>query len=144
MATAKDRVARAVTRVHVALYRLTGGRLGSRVAGMPVLLLTTRGSRTGKERTTPLGFLEDGDRLVLVASYGGDPRHPGWYHNLRAEPEVKVTRGRLTQTRVARTAGPEEKAELWPRIVAAYPGYDKYQEKTTRDIPVVILTPASS
>ncbi len=143
MADARDCTARAVTAFHETAYRVTGGRVGGRVARMPVLLLTTTGRKTGRRRTTPLTYLDDGDRLVLVASYGGARRHPSWYLNLTAEPEVEVTRGRRTAHMRARTATPEEKAELWPRATSVYRGYAAYQERTTRDIPLVILTPAT-
>jgi deazaflavin-dependent oxidoreductase (nitroreductase family) len=107
---------------------------------MPVLLLTTAGRKTGRRRTTPLTYLDDVDRLVLVASYGGAPRHPSWYLNLTAQPEVEVTRGRRTVRMQARTATPDERAELWPRVTSRYRGYAAYQERTTREIPLVILT----
>lgn len=139
MANTKDRLARVVTGAHKAIYRRTDGRVGGRVAGMPVLILTTRGAKTGKARTTVLGYLADGDRLVLVASNGGDSRHPGWYRNLSADPEVLVTLGASTRPMKAHTAAAEEKEVLWPRVVAAYRGYGRYQERTTRDIPVVVL-----
>jgi deazaflavin-dependent oxidoreductase (nitroreductase family) len=141
MAKAKDRVSRLVTGVHKALYRASGGRLGGRVAGMPVLLLATRGRNSGRTRTTPLTYLADGDRLVLVASNGGDSRHPDWYRNLCAEPVVSVTVGTSARAMTARKASPAEKERLWPMVVARYSGYDRYQRRTTRDIPLVILEP---
>jgi deazaflavin-dependent oxidoreductase (nitroreductase family) len=140
MADIRDSVARAVTNFHELAYRSTGGALGGRVSGMPVLLLTTTGRKTGRRRTTPLTYFEEGDDLVLVASYGGAPRHPSWYLNLSANPEVEVMRGRRTQRMRTRTATSEEKAKLWPRITSTYRGYASYQEKTTRDIPLVILS----
>jgi deazaflavin-dependent oxidoreductase (nitroreductase family) len=140
MADLKDTVAKAVTAFHETLYRTTGGRLGGRVMGMPVLLLTTTGRKTGKRRTTPLTYLDDGERIVLVASYGGSPQHPTWYLNLSAHPEVEVTRGSRTGPMLTRTATAEEKAELWPRVTKMYKGYAAYQERTARDIPLVILT----
>ena len=135
----KDRVARVVTGAHRALYRLSGGRVGGRLAGMPVLLLTTRGRTTGRPRTVPLTWFADGDAIVLVASYGGDDRHPGWYRNLCADPRVEVVQGRSRRTLTARTATPEERDRLWPTIVATYPGYARYQSQTTRPIPLVVL-----
>ena len=140
VAKVKDRVVRAVAATHAIAYRVSGGRIGGRVAGVPVLLLTTRGRRSGKRRVTPLGYVEDGPRVVLVASYGGDRRHPAWYRNLEAHPEVRVTQGRATRTMVARTATEAERARLWPRVVAAYGGYQRYQERTSREIPLVVLT----
>ena len=134
-------MARAVTAAHRAVYRLSGGRVGGRVAGTPVLLLTTRGRRSGQPRTTALGYVEDGDRLVVIGSYGGDPRHPDWYRNLCADPDVQVTRGSSTRAMTARTATAAERERLWPEVVAAHPYYDRYQKRTTREIPLVILTP---
>ncbi len=135
----KDRVARVVTTAHIAVYRVTGGRVGGRLGGMPVLLLTTVGRRTGRRRTVPLTYFTDGDAVVLVASYGGDDRDPRWYGNLRAHPQVEVTQGRWRRTLVARDATPDERARLWPRITATYRGYDRYQRRTTRSIPLVVL-----
>lgn len=141
MANAKDRIARMVTGAHKALYRRTHGRIGGRIGTMPVLILTTRGRNSGRPRSTILGYLADGDRLILVASNGGDPRHPNWYRNLSADPEVLVTVGTSTRPMTAHTAPDEEKERLWPRVVDAYRGYERYQERTTRDIPVVVLEP---
>jgi deazaflavin-dependent oxidoreductase (nitroreductase family) len=130
--------------LHTALYRLTGGRIGGRLYGAPVLLLTTRGRKTGKTRTTPLLYLEDGDRLVVVASKGGAPRHPAWFLNLTADPEVTVERGRERLPMRAHEADEEERARYWPQVVAMYPGYAGYQEKTSRRIPLVVLEPRPS
>jgi deazaflavin-dependent oxidoreductase (nitroreductase family) len=137
----KDALFKAGTSVHNELYRRTGGRLGGRAGRLPMLLLTTTGRKTGQARTTPLGYLPDGDRMVVVASYGGDDRHPQWYLNLQANPEATVQAGARTQRVRAATATGEEKAELWPRVLALYSGYAGYQQTTTRDIPLVILTP---
>ncbi|MFP5376379.1 MAG: nitroreductase/quinone reductase family protein [Acidimicrobiia bacterium] len=130
---------RALTVAHLALHRATGGRLGRRLAGMPVLFLTTRGRRTGRRRTVPLTYFDDGGAMVVVASYAGDDRDPAWYRNLLACPEVDVTVGGERRAMVARPATPEEKARLWPRIVAAYEGYRRYQARTDRDIPLAVL-----
>jgi deazaflavin-dependent oxidoreductase (nitroreductase family) len=136
---AKDIGARIVTGFHEAVFRLSNGRIGNRGFGMPVLILTTTGRKTGKQRTTMLTSpVQDGDSVVLVASYGGDDRHPTWFLNLRDDPQVEITmEGRARRMR-ARVATPEEKAELWPRVVAAYRGYGQYQKRTERDIPLVI------
>src|SRR3954468_24170031 len=107
---AKDFGARYVTAFHRLMYKTSGGRFANRIANMPVLLLTTTGRKTGQERTTPLTYMEDGDRVVLVASYGGDDRHPKWYLNLTANPQVKVTRGTETTAMRARTATAEERS----------------------------------
>ncbi|MDQ3385553.1 MAG: nitroreductase family deazaflavin-dependent oxidoreductase [Actinomycetota bacterium] len=124
---------------HTTIYKLSGGKLGDRLVGMPVLFLTTTGRRSGEPRTTPLTYLEDGDDLVIVASYGGEEKHPAWYLNLTADPAVGVERHGLTEARGARTATAEERAVLWPRAVAAYSGYAGYQRRTAREIPMVIL-----
>ncbi len=129
------------TRTHIALYRRTGGKLGGRFRGSPVLLLTTTGRRSGQLRTTPLLHVVDGNRKVVVASYLGAEHHPAWYHNLLAHPEVTVQAGSSVQQMRAEVADPAERARLWGPLVAMYPTYDDYQAKTERQIPVVILTP---
>ena len=132
---------RCLTVVNRIVYRLSGGRVASRVARMPLLLLTTRGRRTGKERTVVLGYLEDGEALVVIGSHAGLPEHPAWYLNLRANPSVGVQIGREQQTRDARRATVEESERLWPRVLAASPAYAKYRAKTSREIPLVLLEP---
>lgn len=134
---------KAFTRTHVWVYRTTGGRLGGRFGRAENVLLTTTGRTSGAERTTPLTATIDGDRVVLVASNGGAPRHPDWYLNLCADPAVRVQRGGTTTAMTARTATDEERAELWPRVVATYKGYEGYQRKTSREIPLVICEPAA-
>jgi deazaflavin-dependent oxidoreductase (nitroreductase family) len=131
---------KAIVKLHVALYRLTGGRLGSRFkGGAPVLLLTTTGRKTGKRRTNPLLFVEDDDGYAVVASAGGAPKHPAWYLNLRNNPEVHVQVKNRRMNAYAETTGEEDRARLWPELNAIWPDYDKYQGKTSRQIPVVIL-----
>jgi len=145
MPNAKDAAARFLTGLHGSVFRATDGRLLGRVAGMPVVMLITTGRKSGKPRSTMLTSpVQEGDRVVLVASYGGDDRHPAWFLNLRDHPDVEVTMlGRRRRMR-ARTASADEKAELWPRITATYRGYAGYQRRTERDIPVVILEPSAS
>ena len=126
-------------RSHRAVYRLTRGRLLGRVAGMPVLLLTTTGRRSGRARTTPLTYFEAGNDLVIVASNGGEDRPPAWWLNLREHPEARVTIGTRSHSVTARAATGEEHERLWPMITAAYPGYAAYARRTTRPIPVVVL-----
>jgi deazaflavin-dependent oxidoreductase (nitroreductase family) len=127
--------------IHSTLYRLTDGKRGGRMRGAPILLLMTTGRRTGKRRTTPLMYGRDGDRLVLIASKGGDPKHPAWYLNLRGrEAEVQIG-GERRRVR-ARDADGEERERLWTLMVGLYPPYADYQTKTTRRIPVVVLEPA--
>ena len=135
---------------HVRIYRWTNGRLlgtwriGSAFRrGVPVCLFTHTGRRSGRLLTTPLLFLPDGERLVVVASQGGLPRNPQWYLNVRANPEVTVqVRGEVRRMR-ARTASPEERAELWPRLVDLYADFESYQAWTDRVIPVVICEPVA-
>jgi len=126
---------------NVWLYRKSGGRLGSRMKGAPLLLLTTRGRKSGKSRTTPLIYLEDGSELAVVASKGGWPEHPLWYRNLQAAPEVQVEIGRDVRAMSSRTANAEERLRLWPRLVALYSEYADYQSWSDREIPVVLLRP---
>ena len=130
-----------VSRIHVALFRLSRGRIGARIGKeLPVLLLTTTGRKSGKRRTTPLLYVEDGTRYVVVASVGGAPKHPAWYLNLQADPSATLeVQGRTLAVR-AETASPEERARLWKALTAMYPTYDAYQAKTTREIPVVTLS----
>ncbi len=132
-----------VTGAHEAVVRATNGRLLGRAGGMPVLILTTTGRKSAKPRSTVLTSpVHDDERVVLVASYGGDDRHPSWYLNLRDDPRVSVTMAGEERTMRARVADGDEKAALWPQIVGAYRGYAAYQSWTDRDIPVVILEPA--
>lgn len=144
-ASAKDATFRLFTGVHERVFTASKGRLLGRLGGMPVVLLATTGRRSGKRRTTMLTApVADGDRVVLVASFGGDDRHPTWYLNLLADPDVEVTMSGSTRRMRARVASAEEKDELWPRVVAAYRGYAAYQRRTSRDIPLVILEPAGA
>jgi deazaflavin-dependent oxidoreductase (nitroreductase family) len=125
---------------HVKAYLETDGRKGHHwYRGVPTLLLTTRGRRSGMLRRTALIYGRDGDAYVVVASVGGRPEHPAWYLNLRANPEVGVQVGPETFTARARKATAEEKGRLWPEMASIWPDYDTYQKKTTRSIPVVIL-----
>jgi deazaflavin-dependent oxidoreductase (nitroreductase family) len=136
----KDLLFRVGTGIHRLLLRGTGGRLGGRLAGMPVVLLTTTGRRTGRRRTTVLTTpVHDDDRVVLVASYGGDDRHPAWFLNLREHPDVEVEMDGRSRPMRARMATDDEKGDLWPQVVAAYGGYSGYQARTDREIPVVVL-----
>jgi deazaflavin-dependent oxidoreductase (nitroreductase family) len=129
---------------HLFWYRATGGLIGGNVLGMPALLLTTTGRKSGQRRTTPLMYLPDGDDMVVIASNGGNRNHPAWYLNLRAEPEAEVQVGRETKRVRAEEANAEERARLWPQAVKMYSGYERYQQETKRTIPVVILRRVSS
>ena len=127
---------------HVDRYRATDGEEGFRwKRGTKILLLTTKGRRSGEERTTPLIFCEDGDDYVIVASKGGNPEHPDWYANLTADDTVGVQVKGDRFTARARTASDSERERLWLRMVEAWPDYDSYQSKTDRKIPIVILEP---
>jgi len=127
--------------VHRALYRWSDGRLGGRLRGGPVLLLTTTGRTTGQERTWPLSYLSTGDEVVLIASAHGSPSQPAWYRNLRAHPLVRVQQGGTIQTMVSRVAQGTERARLWERVVTQYPVWAAYQRKADRELPVVLLRP---
>jgi deazaflavin-dependent oxidoreductase (nitroreductase family) len=140
----KDCFARWMTGWHQLIFRSSNGSLLNRIFGMPVVMLTTTGRKSGRRRTTMLTSpVQDGDSVVLVASYGGDNRHPAWYLNLRDNPDVEVMMLGDTRRMRARTASKREKAELWPRVTAAYGSYASYQRSTDRDIPLVILEPAA-
>lgn len=129
------------TRAHVQVYKATGGRLGGSYFRAPILLLEHVGRRSGTRRTTPLLYLDDHPDLVIVASRGGSKAPPAWWLNLEAGPSTAVRVGSERREVVARTATPEEKQELWPRLVDLYSDYETYQKRTDRDIPVVILSP---
>jgi deazaflavin-dependent oxidoreductase (nitroreductase family) len=127
---------------HTAVYRASGGRIGHRVPGFaPSLLLDHVGARSGAERTSPLVYGEDGENLILVASKGGYPKNPGWFHNLMANPETTVQVGSRRRRVHARVATPEERERLWPLMVGVYGGYEDYRRRTDREIPLVVLEP---
>lgn len=129
-------------REHTERYIASDGDDGHLWSGVPTLLLTTLGRRSGRPRRTPLIYGRDSDRFLLIASKGGSPSHPEWYLNLRDEPRVRLQVGAERFDAQARTATPEEKAALWPLMTALWPAYDDYQRQTPRDIPLVILTRA--
>lgn len=137
----KDSNVRRLSALHRFVFKLTGGRLGSRLVDNDVLLLTTVGETTGREHEVPLLYLSNGGSFVVVASYGGRSEHPQWYDNLLAEPEAKVQIGTETVAVRSRTATSEERSLLWARVVGAYEGYQVYQSRTDREIPIVILEP---
>jgi deazaflavin-dependent oxidoreductase (nitroreductase family) len=137
-----ETVLKLVTGLHKTVFRVSNGRIANRGSGMPVLMLTTTGRKSGEPRTTMLTSpLQDGGRIMLVASNGGDDRDPSWLGNLRADPSVQVTMDGRTVPMTAHVADAAEKADLWPRIVADHAHYAGYQAKTERDIPVVVLEP---
>jgi deazaflavin-dependent oxidoreductase (nitroreductase family) len=124
---------------HVRRYRETGGEVGHIWNGVPALLLTTTGRKTGEQRTTPLIYGRDGDAYLIVASKGGQPEHPGWYQNLAKTPEVELQVKDEVFPARARTATAEERERLWQTMTGIWPAYDDYQAKTDREIPVVVL-----
>jgi deazaflavin-dependent oxidoreductase (nitroreductase family) len=131
-----------MSQIHRAIVHLSGGWVLGSAFGMPVVELHTVGRKSGRPRSTMLAApVVDGDRVVLVASKGGDDRDPDWYCNLVADPEIELTMAGRRRPMRARRASPEEKAALWPRVVAAYRGYGSYQRRTDRDIPLVICEP---
>lgn len=137
-----DLLMKTMSRTHRALLTVSGGRIGWSVGSLTAVELHTVGRSTGKRRSTMLTSPVHGNgRYVLVASKGGDERNPRWYLNLTANPDIELTVNGRTMRMRARTASTDEKARLWPDIVAAYRGYAAYQRKTTRDIPVVICEP---
>jgi deazaflavin-dependent oxidoreductase (nitroreductase family) len=139
--TAWRLITKGMTGTHAAIYRASGGKVVGRMFNSPVLLLITTGRKTGRERTTPLLYLEDGENLVVVASVGGAPKHPDWYWNLKANPEARVEIGDRTLRIRAEEARGEEKRRLWARLVEMYPPYEDYQRRTKREIPVLVLRP---
>ena len=139
-----ERVTRTLFRFFVPLnrfaYERTGGRVGGRLRGAPVLLLSTTGRKTGKRRTTPLLYLVDDDGLVVVASAGGASKHPAWFLNLCSNPEVDVQMGSEHRPMLASETSGDQRTRLWAKLVDMYPSYDAYQRRTTREIPVVVLS----
>ena len=127
---------------HTRIYRLSRGLIGHRVPGLPpMLLLEHVGAKSRTHRTSPLVYIQDGDDYVLVASKGGYPRHPAWFHNLRANPETTIQVGSRKIPVTARVATDAERNRLWPRVVDLYSGYEGYQKRTERKIPLVVLKP---
>ena len=129
--------------LHTALYRASGGRLGHTVPGTPIriLLLDHVGAKSGTKRTSPLFYVRDGEDLVIVASKGGFPKHPAWFHNLQAHPDTAVQIGSEIRPVHARLATAEERPGLWDKAVSAYHGYEDYRVRTDREIPLVVLEP---
>jgi F420H(2)-dependent quinone reductase len=137
-------VLRRLMGLHTIAYRATRGVIGHRVPGAPpMLLLDHVGAKSGTKRTIPLVYIEDGKDVVLVASKGGFPRNPAWYHNLRANPDTTVQIGAEHRKVHARVATPMERERLWPMAVQTYSGYAGYQKRTDREIPLIVLEPRS-
>jgi deazaflavin-dependent oxidoreductase (nitroreductase family) len=135
----KPRTIRLMGRLHAYLWRLTRGRFVDGIGATPFLLLTTKGRKTGRLRTTPVLYLEEGRDLIVVASFGGNDMHPAWYLNLQECPEAEVVvRGERRRV-TARETTSEEKKLIWPRLVKLYPQFDSYQQRTSREIPLLRL-----
>jgi deazaflavin-dependent oxidoreductase (nitroreductase family) len=138
-------VLRRLMGAHTTAYRLTGGLVGHRFPGAPpMLLLDHVGAKSGTERTAPLVYVKDGEDVVIVASKGGHPKNPAWYYNLRANPDTTVQIGHEKRKVHARVATQEERPRLWPMAVKTYSGYSEYQERTDREIPLVVLEPRAA
>lgn len=141
MAVSRNPFVELFWRLHPRLYAWSGGRIGGRLLNMPVLLLTTRGRKSGRERTTALTYLPRGATYVVIASCLGEARHPQWWLNLLAEPKAHVQVGRRRVAVTAREAEHAERDELWRAVTERAPDYDEYAARTTRKIPVVVLEP---
>ena len=128
--------------IYIAVYRLTKGRFGGSMAGLGVLLLTTTGRKTGKVRTVPLGFLRDNENYVIIASNMGADSNPGWYFNVQSNPQVTIQVDDHEMKATAKTADADTRKRLWEQLVKISPRYGTYETKTSREIPMVILTPA--
>ncbi len=134
---------RLTTTLHTFLYRLTGGRTGSQMRGFKVLLLTTTGRKTGKQRTTPLGYFEAEGGYVIIASNGGLPQNPAWYYNIKSIPQVNIQVKDRRLTVNGEVADPATRARLWQQLMREAPAYGDYEKSTDRVIPLVILRPSA-
>jgi deazaflavin-dependent oxidoreductase (nitroreductase family) len=127
---------------HVAIYRASHGLVGHRFPGAPPnLLLDHVGAKSGKLRTSPLVYAVDGENVILTASKGGHPHNPGWFYNLKANPDTTIQIGSQRRAVHARVAKPAERKRLWPKVVSVYGGYEGYRRRTAREIPLVVLEP---
>jgi deazaflavin-dependent oxidoreductase (nitroreductase family) len=141
----KDAIFKAVTKFHQVVFDLTKGKLTGKASGMPVVKLTTIGRKSGQPRSTMLTSpLEEGDKVVLVASYGGDDRDPMWFANLVANPDVEVVMSGSSRSMRARVAEGDERTRLWETLTVKHTNYAAYQRKTSRQIPVVVLEPRTT
>lgn len=134
-------IAKAIFSVVIFLYKVSGGIIGGTMNGNSVLLLTTTGRKTGKSRTLPLLYIRDGEAYVITASAGGAKKHPGWFFNVRSNPQATIQVHKQQMKVTAEVAGPEKKSELWAKLVAVAPNFAGYQKHTSREIPMVILRP---
>lgn len=144
-ASMQPRAWQALQSSHIAIFRGSGRRLGTELAGLKFLFLHHFGAKSGVERVTPLVYVEDGESLVIIASKGGDRRHPAWFHNLKAHPDVRVELRGEVRNVMARVAAGEERERLWKKATKLWPEYDNYQARAPhREIPVVVLEPRAS
>ncbi len=134
---------RSVMALAVFLYRLSGGKIGGRVQGLRVLLLTTTGRKTGKKRTTPLGYFEQDGGYVIIGSNAGFDTHPAWFLNLRSTPRATIQINDRQLEVDAEIAGPKQRGQLWSRLMELAPSYTSYAKRTSREIPLVILRPVN-
>lgn len=132
---------KATGKLNIPLYRMSGGRVFGSLDGSPVLLLTTTGRKSGQQRTAPVVYMRDGERLIVIGSNAGNVRAPAWALNLEANPDAEVETGRKRRAVRARIAAGDERADLWRRINEQYSGFDDYAAKTDRDIRVFVLEP---
>jgi F420H(2)-dependent quinone reductase len=130
-----------IFKIIVFLYTMSGGRIGGKVGKLPVLLLTTTGRKTGKQRTRPVAYIMDGSDYVITASAGGADTHPGWFFNIRSNPQVSIQIKETHRHVTGEIAEPEKKSALWARLVEVAPNFARYQKHTTREIPMVMLHP---
>ena len=142
LSSLKDAAGRVTNVLHRTILQVSGGRIGGTGFGMPVVMLHHTGRKSGQRRTTMLTTpVHDDNRVVIVASWGGDDRHPQWYLNVKANPDVELTLNGERRKMKAHVASAEEKADLWPQVTTKYKGYAQYQTRTEREIPLVILEP---
>ncbi|MEO6028087.1 MAG: nitroreductase family deazaflavin-dependent oxidoreductase [Candidatus Binatia bacterium] len=137
----RNKLTEVIWSVHRFLYRVSGGRIGGSAVGLPVLMLTTKGRKSGEPRTSVLTYLPKGRAAVVFASNAGEPKHPAWWLNLVADPHAQVQIGRDVTPMSAREADGAERQQLWAELVRASPSYAEYEQRTTRRIPVVVLEP---
>ena len=128
------------TQLNVIVYRLTGGRLMNRMEGAPICLVTMTGRKSGQQKTICLMYTPHEDKVLLVASLGGAPKHPVWYYNLKAQPEITIQIGSRERRMIAREASADERLALWPVVVANYRSFEAYQKRTEREIPMFVCT----
>lgn len=134
-------IMKAMAKVHTTVLRMSGGRIGNQMGGNTILLLHHVGAKSGKRYATPLAYVEDGDAYAVIASGAGQPTHPGWYHNLQQNPNTTIEiQGKAIQV-TAEVAPEEQRARIWAAVVAEFPQFAEYQQKTSRVIPLVLLHP---